>query len=238
MALGDCNIQKTIHKSIETAFIQNTSLERNLIVLITDPEKGTLVEELTTMDIYDITKFKIENNKLFYNNWIFPVIITKSENLQVWTEGYTPVDQEKELIKRFLSIIYSISSLYKIKEENELKKYYEDLLNQGNLLDTSYSIKGTVISIESTAANFKVFIKPASAFISSDKKHALAFGIDSTKSEIAISKNFEEDSQNIQVEYVAIRFLEIFLSAAKVSQLVEIFVDEKWRITKVRFPAS
>lgn len=101
--------------------------------MITDPEKGILIEELITTDIYDITKFKIEEDKLYYNNWKLPVIITKSENLQLWTEGYTLISQEKALIKRFLSIIYIRSKLYEIKDSKEAKMYYENLLISGNL---------------------------------------------------------------------------------------------------------
>ncbi len=214
--------------------------------MITDLEKGTLIESISSCDIIDITKIKIRDNKVYYNevscNGIeLPFEVTKECGLQLWTRGFTKVNEEKALIRDFLTTVFCQSMNYKIKEPNELKKYYDDLLNQGNLNASyriSYSIRGSVIEIESTAANFTVFIKPASVYISSDKKYALAFGIDSTKSEVSIRKNFEDDSQNIRVENVAIRFLEIFLSAAKASQLVEIFVDEEWRITKVRFPAS
>jgi len=102
--------------------------------MVTDPEKGTLIEELTIMDIHDITKFKIEEDKLYYNDWSLPVIITKSENLQLWTRGYTLVSQEKALIKKFLSVIHSTSIVYCNERRSEIDLYYyKVLLPSGNL---------------------------------------------------------------------------------------------------------
>ena len=106
--------------------------------MVTDLEKGTLIESISSCGIIDITKIEIKDNKVYYNkvscNGIeLPFEVTKECGLQLWTRGFTKVNEEKALIKRFLINLFNISRIYKIKELNELEKCYKNLLSSGNL---------------------------------------------------------------------------------------------------------